>query len=163
MIMKKLFFAVLLTFILVSCKTTQQYAPNYQWRDVAVLEDSEIFVDPQSITSNGSGYYARVKTVYSSVNSRQDYLKNIQSAYEKSGGNIDKKMDKWSDFKYSITYGFYDCMNKRFKILEVADYTSAGLQIVKTKTKEPEARWLNVDTNTVGDHILFFVCDYGSN
>jgi hypothetical protein len=145
-----LFLFILLLFSL--CLSAQD-----NWDNIVVTENTEIFIDSTNIKMENGKTYAYIKTVYTTEDSRQTYINKIKRVFPK---NADKKIKKWEDFKYTITYGIYDCGNNRFKILEVEDFDSTGKKIIKTKMKEEKARWLNVDTDTVGDYTLFYICDY---
>lgn len=126
------------------------------WKDLAVTENLEYYIDSTNVKLVEGRIYATVKTVYITPESKQAYVNKIKNVFKKKA---DEKIKKWDDFTYSVTYGLYDCTNKRFKILQVQDFTSDGKQIVKTKTKEADARWLLVDAETVGDFVLFYICD----
>ncbi len=127
------------------------------WKDLAVTEHLEYYIDSTSVKMEEGRIYATVKTVYMTTESKEAYVNKIKNVFKKK--DADKKIRKWDDFSYSITYGLYDCTNKRFKILQVQDFTSDGKQIIQTKTKEDKARWLLVDAETVGDFVLFYICD----
>lgn len=126
------------------------------WKDLAVTENLEYYIDSTSVKMEEGRIYATVKTVYMTAESKEAYVDKIKKVFKK---NADKKIKKWDNFSYTITYGLYDCTNKRFKILQVQDFTSDGKSIIKTKTKETDARWLLVDAETVGDFVLFYICD----
>lgn len=142
-----LFFAI----ISISSAFTQS-----KWKDLAVTENTEVYIDTTSIKNIDGQIYARTKTIYTTDSARQAYTGKIKKVFKK---NADKKISKWDNFSYNITYGIYDCTNKRFKILQIEDYTSDNNMIVKTKTKESKAMWIFVDTDTVGDYILYYICD----
>lgn len=146
------YLSVLLFFIMASSSLVAQNV----WKNLAVTENTEIYIDSASVLSNEGQISARVKTVYTTESSRQAYIKKIKNIYQK---NADKKIKKWEGFSYNITYGIYDCSNKRFKVLEVEDFTSGDKRIVKTKTNEKKVQWIFVDTDTVGDYILYYICD----
>lgn len=129
-----------------------------EWTDLAVTEDQEIYVDPASINEIDGRIYATIKTIYMTPDAREIYVDKIKRAFKPK--DADKKTAKWQDFSYTITSGVYDCENKRFKIIQIEDFRSDGSRIVRTKTKENKARWLLVDIDTVGDHILFYICDF---
>lgn len=126
------------------------------WKDLAVTENLEYYIDSTSIKMVDGRIYATVKTMYISPESQEAYVDKIKKVFKK---DADKKIRKWADFAYTITYGLYDCTHKRFKILEVEDFTSNGNLIIKTKTKEIKAPWLLVEAETVGDFVLFYICD----
>jgi len=150
--MKKLFtIAILALFPLFSFSQDE-------WIDMAVTEDMEFYIDPSTILDMEGKIYAKTKTVYMTRESRDAYVGKIKRVFKPK--DAEKKIAKWDDFSYSINYGVYDCANKRFKILNVEDYRSDGTRIVKTKNREDKAKWLLVDIDTVGDHILFYICDF---
>lgn len=131
------------------------YGQN-SWKDLAVTEHLEYYIDSTSVKTDESRIYATVKTVYLTTESKETYVNKIKRVFKK---DADKKIKKWDNFAYTITYGLYDCTNKRFKILQVQDYTADGKRIIQTKTKESKAKWLLVDAETVGDFVLFYICD----
>lgn len=144
-----------LSILLLVIFSVDSHAQN-SWKDLAVTENTEVYIDTSSVISQNGFVYARTKTIYTTNDARQAYIDKIKKVFKK---NADKKISKWQDFNYNLTYGIYDCTSKRFKILEVEDYTSNHKTIIKTKTKEAKAKWLFVDTDTVGDYILFYICD----
>lgn len=129
-----------------------------QWKDLAVTENTEIYVDPESIREVDGRIYATSKTIYTTQEARDTYVNKLRRAFKPK--DADKKMAKWNGFSYTITEGVYDCLNKRFKIIGIEDYRSDDSRIVKTSTKEDKTRWLLVDIDTVGDYVLFYICDY---
>ncbi|GAB6012900.1 surface-adhesin E family protein [Viscerimonas tarda] len=135
------------------------YSQN-SWKDVAVIEDLEIYVDTLSIERKGNLLYAQVKTVYTTENSKNFYVDKIRRSYPKQDSNLEKKMKKWNDFSYTVSSHIYDCSNKQYMITEITDYTSKAKKIIKTKTPKKNQRWLSVSANTMGDYTLYFVCDY---
>jgi len=151
--MKKSFLVILflLSFTLV-------FSQN-EWRDLAVTENAEIYIiDSLSIKEVNGSIYATAKTIYTTQEARDAYVNNIKQVF--SPKDADKKIAKWNGFSYTITQGIYDCPNKRFKITQVEDYRADGKRIIRTKTKEEKAKWLNVDIDTVGDYVLFYICDF---
>lgn len=128
------------------------------WFNIAVAEDVEIFTDTLSIRHEGPVAYAREKRIYITPQSRKLYVDKIKNRYIKLGEP--EKADKWNDFSYCIYYSLYDCTNKRFRVLSVEDYDSAGKLILKTVSPKKPEKWLNVGAETVGDYTFFFVCDY---
>lgn len=145
---------LLLSFIVFSIFS---YSQEY-WKDLAVTENTEIYVDSLSIKEVDQKIYATTKTVYTTNDARDTYTNRIKRVFKLK--DVDKKISKWSDFSYSITHGVYDCQNKRFKITEIQDFRSDGTRIIKTKTKEDQSKWLLIDIDTVGDYVLFYICDY---
>lgn len=128
------------------------------WKDLAVTENTEIYVDASNIKEVNGIVYATTKTIYTTQDARTAYLEKLKRAF--SPKNVDKKIAKWDGFSYTVTKGIYDCQNKRFKIIEVEDYKDDNTLIVRTKTKEDKSKWLDVDVDTVGDYVLFYICDY---
>lgn len=133
------------------------YGQN-EWRDLAVTENSEIYVDSLSIREVNGSIYATTKTIYTTEEAREAYVNKIKKVF--SPKDAEKKTAKWEGFSYTITRGIYDCHNKRFKITQIEDYRMDDKRIVRTKTKEEKAKWLNVDIDTVGDYVLFYICDF---
>jgi hypothetical protein len=129
------------------------------WQDVAVIDGLEIYVDTLSINRKGNFLYARVKTVCTSDSVRQNYLDKIRRAY-RDDKKAEKKLKKWADFSYNVSTRVYDCANKRYKILEITDYTADDRKIVKTKTPEKAQFWFSVGMDTMGDYTLYYICDY---
>ncbi|GAB6121205.1 surface-adhesin E family protein [Dysgonomonas termitidis] len=158
--MKYIVFLISLILFLSSCKsTTSSVHPKYEgWFNIAVAEDVEIYTDTASIRHEGAVAYAREKRVYISPESKKLYIDKIRAEYTKMGKT--EKADKWNDFSYCIYNCLYECTNKRFRILSVEDYDSTGKRIAKTTPAKNNIRWLQVDSETVGDYTFFFVCDY---
>lgn len=127
------------------------------WDNIITTTDTDLYIDSTQIKRVDGLIYARIKTVYITPEVRDNYVNKIKKVFKK---NLEKKIQKWNDFQYNITYGIYDCQNNRFKVLEVEDYDSNDKQIVKTKKKEDKATWIDVDLETVGDYMLFSICDY---
>lgn len=150
---KKLFFLTLISVLLFQTPT---FAQNC-WKDLVVTENTEVYIDTTSVKDIDNKIYARTKTIYTTAEARQAYVDKIKKVFQAK--SADKKIKKWENFSYTITNGIYDCSNKRFKILEVEDYTSDNKLIIKTKKKEDKAIWLLVDVETVGDYLLFYICD----
>lgn len=150
--MKKLFIIAMMALLPLSVFS------QTEWVDLAVTEDMEFYIDPSSILDMGGKVYAITKTVYMTPESRDAYVGKIKRVFKPK--DADKKIAKWEGFGYTVNYGVYDCTNKRFKIMNVEDFRSDGSRIVKTRVKEENAKWLLVDIDTVGDHLLFYICDY---
>lgn len=148
---------IFLFLVLSSVAYTQQ-----NWKDIAVIEGLEVHADTTSIQLKDNQHYAWIKTVYTTDESKSAYVDRIRKSYPKQDEKLEKKMKKWEDFSYNISYRIYDCSNKRYMTLEVTDYTSNGKKIVKTKTPKKNQRWTNVGTDTMGDYTLYFICDYDS-
>lgn len=159
--MKYIISITILLFLLASCKTSSQYQTKNNtegWFNIAVAEDVEIYTDTISIRHEGAIAYAREKRVYVTNESRKLYVDKIRNEYRKMGKP--EKADKWNDFSYCIYSCLYECTNKRFKILSVEDFDTAGKRIAKTTPPKDKERWLSIDSETVGDYTFFFVCDY---
>ncbi|MDR1809668.1 MAG: hypothetical protein LBR34_04595 [Prevotella sp.] len=129
------------------------------WQDVAAINGLEVSVDTLSIKREGEFIYAQVKTAYTTDSTKNAYTDKIRRVYGQ-GRNGEKKLKKWEDFGYSISSRMYDCANKRFKVLEITDYTSGDKKIVSTKTPEKHRRWLPVGIETMGDYTLYYICDF---
>lgn|GEM_PF-1215377 len=158
--MKYIVFISSLILLLSSCKSTtsSMHSKPEGWFNIAVAEDVEIYTDTASIRHEGAVAYAREKRVYITPESKKLYVDKIRAEYTKMGKA--EKADKWNDFSYCVYNCLYECTNKRFRILSVEDYDSAGKRIAKTTPAKNNIRWLNVDSETVGDYTFFFVCDY---
>lgn len=158
--MRRTYFLSIITILLLtSCKTAYQASSKAEgWYNIAVAEDVEIFTDTTSIKHEGAVAYAREKRIYITPESRKSYVDKIRNEYTKMGKP--EKADKWNNFSYCIYYSLYDCTNKRFKVLSIEDYDSAGKLIAKTTSPKNKERWLNIGVETVGDYSFFFVCDY---
>lgn len=159
--MAKFIFLTLISgiFLLNSCKSVPKADTNLAgWWNVVVTEDVEIFTDTTSIRHEGAMAYAREKRVYITEDSKKKYVDKIRTEYSKIGKP--EKVEKWNDFSYCIYNSLYDCANKRFRVLSVEDYDSAGMLIMKTTSSNKNVKWLDVDTETVGDYTFFFVCDF---
>jgi hypothetical protein len=145
----------------VSCKTSVRGNTETKagdWFNIAVADDVEIFTDTTSIRHEGPVAYAREKRVYITAESKKAYVDKIRNEY--IGMGKADKADKWYDFSYCIYNSLYDCTNKRFRVLSVEDYDSAGKLILRTISPEKQEKWLSVGAETVGDYTFFFVCDY---
>lgn len=127
------------------------------WDNIITTENTEVFIDSTQIKMEEGMTFAYIKTIYTTAEARQNYTNKIKSVFRK---DADKKIKKWTDFNYTITYGIYDCTKSRFKILEIEDFDTNGQRIIKTKTKEDKTPWINIDLDTVGDYTLFSICDY---
>jgi hypothetical protein len=157
--MKFILFLISLILLFSGCQSVPKTVSKTEgWHNIAVTEDVEIFTDTTSIRQEGAVAYAREKRIYVTVDGRKSYVDKIRNEYAKMGKA--EKADKWSDFSYCIYNSLYDCTNKRFRVLSVEDYDSAGKLIMKTTSSKKNIRWLNVDSETVGDYTFFFVCDY---
>lgn len=155
---------ILVTIMLVSgCKSiqsgTRKKSTAESWFNIAVAEDVEIYMDTASIRSEGAISYAREKRIYITPESKKLYVDKIRAEYTKM--KKPEKANKWNDFSYCIYNCLYECTNKRFRVLSVEDYDSTGKLIAKTTPAKGVLKWLNVDSETVGDYTFFFVCDYG--
>lgn len=149
-------FSILLIPFLANAKDKKQDNP-FVWDNLITTTETEVYIDSTAISNQDGVTLARLKTVYTTPESRAKYVDKIKKVFTK---NADKKIQKWDDFQYTITYGLYDCVNGRFKILKVEDFDSTDKRIVKTEKKEDKAIWTNVDPETVGDYMLFNICDY---
>lgn len=149
---------------LTSCNISKQSTAPFKqgWIDVAVVEDLEVYVDTLNIGEENGYKYAWIKTTYTTDKGRKSYTDKIRSAFKDKGEKLDKKMQKWNNFYYNISYRVYDCSNKRYKVMEVTDYTRDHNKIITTKPSKGTERWMNVGIDTMGDFTLYFVCDYGS-
>lgn len=141
-----------------SCKTVQQTYREPYWFVMAIAEEVEISVDTTSIVHKDAVTYATEKRVYTTDVAKQKYVDKIKAEYAKM--NKPQKADKWKDFSYCIYHCLYECTNKRFMILSVEDFDSTGKLIAKTTPAKGKERWLNIETETVGDYTFFFVCDF---
>lgn len=162
--MKYVLFSLLaISFLLSGCKTSLQPATvlnDAGWYNIIVAEGIDIYVDTANIRHEGNIAYAREKRVFVLDESKEKYVERIRNEYIKMGKP--EKADKWNDFSYCIYDCMYECTNKRFRVLSVEDYNSKGELIIKTKASNKNVRWLNVESETVGDYTFFFVCDYGT-
>ncbi|MDR1882920.1 MAG: hypothetical protein LBR26_09110 [Prevotella sp.] len=158
--MKYICLVMIFTCLLSGCKTTSGSIQNKPggWFNIAVAEGVEIYTDTANIKREGAVAYAREKRVYMTPESKKPYVDKIRREYAIMGKP--EKAGKWNDFSYCIYNCLYECTNKRFRILSVEDYDSAGKRIAKTTTAKNNIRWLNVGSETVGDYVFFFVCDY---
>lgn len=156
-----LFISSTLLIFVTSCKSTQNHTERSEnWFNIAVADDVEIYTDTVSIRHEGAKAYAREKRIYITPESRKKYTDKIREEYAKMGKS--EKADKWNDFSYCIYTCEYECTSSRFRVLSVQDYDSNGKLIAKTTPNKNTIKWLNVNTETVGDYTFFFVCDYGS-
>lgn len=153
MVAMKNLIIILATFLTPFCN----YAQQTPWDQIITTYESELYIDSTQIKRSEGLVYARIKTIYTSPQAKESYVNKIKKVFS---NNAEKKIKKWANFTYTITYGVYDCTNSRFKIIEVEDYDDNNKRIVKTKTKEDTAKWLNVELETMGDYIIFSICDY---
>lgn len=158
--MKITHFIISASFILFSynCASRMYVDTTQNWQNIATLENAEIFVDTTSIKREGNLLVAKEKKVFTTQESKDEYLAKIKSRYEKLG-NPDK-IEKWADYSYTTYSSEYDCVNSRFRVLFVEDFDSKGVRIVKSLPSKTEERWRNVDPETVADYTFFYVCDY---
>lgn len=158
----KYFFLLISIFLLATgCKNISQksnIAKPEGWFNIAVAEDVEIYIDTTSIRHEGAFSYAKEKRIYTTPESKKVYVDRIKAKYAEM--KMPEKADKWSDFSYCIYLCEYDCLNKRFRNIWIEDYDSTGKRIAKTPSPEKNIRWMNVNTETVGDYTFFFVCDH---
>lgn len=133
-----------------------------EWKDVVVIDDLEVYVDVNSIEYKDGYYYAWVKTVFLTDASQKTYVDKIRNSYKVQDKKLDKKMHKWDNFYYNISYRKIDCLNKSYQVLEVTDYTVDDEKIIKTKPSKKGLRWVNVGIDTMGDYTLYFICDSDS-
>lgn len=156
----KIIILVLLTTITWSCqsikKTTNTVEPA--WFNMAIANDVEIYVDTASIRHDGAVAYATEKRIYLTNESKKEYVNKIREEYSKLGKP--EKADKWNDFSYCIYHCLYECTNKRFRILSVEDFDSKDKRIAKTSPAKENIRWLNIESETVGDYTFFYICDF---
>lgn len=159
--MKYFYCAILVSLFLIGCKATLQ-TNNLQkeeaWVNVGVAEDFESYIDTASIRQENGIFFAQEKRVFVTPKGREEYIAKIRDRYAKMGKP--EKADKWNDFSYYVYSCEYDCTNKRFRVLTAEDYDSTGKRIVRTVTTKKNLKWINVETETIGDYTFFFVCDY---
>lgn len=156
---KKIIAFALSALLAYSCKSTSMQTSEQKWHQIGNVNDVEIYIDTTSIKHIDNLAYSTEKKVFITPESKKEYTDVIKKEYEKMGKI--EKANKWNDFSYSIYHCVYDCINSRFYVTEVEDYDSNGKLIVKTKpSKNAAIQWLDVDRDTLGDHTLFFVCDY---
>lgn len=151
----KTYIAVALLFTIPLFITAQS-----NWDNIVTTENTEVFIDSTKIKIEEGKTFAYIKTVYTTSESRQNYINKIKSVFNK---NADKKIKKWHDFSYTITYGIYECTKGRFKILQIEDFDANGQKIIKTQSKADKTPWINIDLETVGDYTLYSICDYKQN
>lgn len=149
-----------------SCSVTKPGQASFSWTDIAVIEELEVYTDTSKITYKDGYSHAWIKTVYMTEGGRNSYKNNIRDRFRENLGLSEEKtnerMNKWDGFSYNISHRVYDCMNKRYKILEITDYTGSGNPIVTTKTPKDKENWVDVGMDTMGDYTLFSICDYGN-
>lgn len=142
-----------------SCQAPSKLAStNGGWKDIATIEGVEIYIDTTSIRHEQTASYATEKRVYVTSASKEAYIDKIRAEYAKMGKA--QKADKWSNFSYSVYTCVYECTNSRFRVVTVEDFDTMGKRIAKTTPPKGVIRWLDVDSDTVGDYTTFFVCDY---
>ena len=155
---KQLITLALIILALSSCKSPQQITKEPQWFPMAIAEDVDILVDTTSIVHKDAIAYATEMRVYKTDEAKQKYVDKIRTEYAKM--NKAEKANKWDDFSYCIYHCVYECTDKRFMVLSVEDFDSTGKRIAKTTPAKGKERWLNIESETVGDYTFFFVCDY---
>ena len=150
-----------LIFLFAQCATSKKYTDtSAHWCSAAKMEETEVFVDTAGIKRVGTMITAKEKKIFYTPQSKDQHISYIRKKYEELGKA--EKVQKWSDFSYSIYESEYDCLNNRFRILSVEDYDSNGVRIIKTVADKRKTGWTNVDAETVADYTFFFVCDYGN-
>jgi len=130
------------------------------WQDVVVIQDLEVYVDTLNIRQQGDFIHAYVKNLYTTEDSQLTYTNKIKNSFKDQNSKLDNKMKKWENFSYNISLYEFDCLNKRYRILEVTDYNNKGDIIIKTHPNKNNLKWTNVGIDTMGDYTLFYVCDY---
>lgn len=163
--MKNLLLPIIsLLVITTSCNVSKQVQNSYSWIDVAVIQELEVYTDTSKIVYKDGYSHAWVKTVYMTANVKDAYKNkirnNLKQSLKLSEGKLDERMKKWDGFSYNISYRVYDCLNKRYKTLEVTDYTADGRAIIKTTPPKNTEKWFDVGMDTMGDYTLFYICDY---
>lgn len=159
--MKYLFIIVSVLLLTTGCKNIfvkNEVAEVEGWFNIAVTEDEEIYIDTLSIRHKEAFSYAKEKRIYTTPEGRKKYVDKIRDRYAKM--KMPEKAEKWADFSYCVYLCEYDCLNKRFRNVWIKDFDSNGKLIAKTPSPEKKIRWMNVNTETVGDYTFFFVCDY---
>ncbi|MFV0419254.1 MAG: surface-adhesin E family protein [Dysgonomonas sp.] len=159
--MKYLLLLISISLLTTSCKTISQknsVVKSEGWFNIAVTNDEEIYIDTTSIRHEGAFSYAKEKRIYITPEGRKSYVDKIRAKYTEM--KMPEKADKWNDFSYCIYQCEYDCLNKRFRNIWIDDFDSTGKRIARTPSPKKNIRWMNVNTETVGDYTFFFVCDY---
>lgn len=156
----KVVFLFIIAFSIISCKPAQLSKNKQpQWNKLALAYGVEIYIDTACIVHEGSVVFATEKRVFTTPESKAQYLSKISEEYVKMGKP--EKIKKWNDFSYCIYHSIYECTEKRFRVLWVEDYDSAGKLIIKTSPAKDKHKWLNIEKETVGDYTFFYVCDFG--
>ncbi|MFV0467982.1 MAG: surface-adhesin E family protein [Dysgonomonas sp.] len=163
--MKHIVLVLTVLFIAIHAHTQE----DEKWKLFAVTEGVEVYIDTTSIKriENKSDdvffrYAVTSKKIYADSIGKNEYLSKIRTAFaksEKKESKIQKKMKKWNDVKYTLIEYVYDCVNRRFRTISIADYDSRNKLIVKTKTPKTTP-WTDIAGDDVGDLMMFYVCDY---
>lgn len=159
--MKYIYLFVTVLIIFTGCKSlsTNNNQPKPEvWVNIGVTKDIDIYTDTVSIKREGAVVYAREKYIYTTAESRKQYVDKIRAEYEKMKNP--KKADKWNDFSYCIYYSLYECTNQRYRVLYVEDYDSAGNLILKTTSPEKNIKWFDVQPEDLRHYTFFFICDF---
>jgi len=161
--MKNLISSAFILLILTSCSVSKNIPNTFAWTDIAVIEELEVYTDTSRIEhKEDRNTHAWIKTVYMTQSAKDTYVRKIKDSFKLSESELDKRMKKWDNFTYNVSYRIYDCTNKRYKVMEVTDYSSDGKPIITTKAPKGKEKWQNVGIDTMGDHTLYFICDYGN-
>ena len=131
---------------------------------MTLLDGREMYIDTTSIVRNGSEVTVWVKEVFTGTLAREAHVAKVEEAVKQltpgKTKNWDKKWaKKYADFYYTISKRVYDCVNSRSRTLEATDYNSKEKKIAKTMTVKDKKEWWLIDNSTIGDVIMFEVCD----
>lgn len=138
-------------------------AQDSKWKEMAIFEGKEIYIDTTSIERNETHVSVWVKELYTKDFEKEAYTARIKEAMAKikSGEKIWKK--KWSkkftNLSYTLSKRVYNCVESTYQVLEVIEYDIDNKKIVKKSWKRKDAPWRPIEYDTIGDIIMFEVCD----
>lgn len=142
---------------------TSILAQKGEWLEMVALGGQEIYIDTASVERNGVEVAVWVKEVYTKEVPKQYYISRIAKAMSETESGRKSWEKKWAkkfeDLSYTISKRVYNCVDSEFQVLEVSEYDSNGKRIVKTTTKKNKAPWKPIEYDTIGDILMFEVCD----
>lgn len=159
---KNVFFMVVA--LTITCISSSVFAQDGQgWKEMAVFEGREVYVDTVSIERDGTEVVVWVKENYSKEAQRDEYVSKIEKAMSSTPSgkkSWDKKWSKkYANLGYTLSKRIYNCVDSKYMVLEIGEYTKGGKKILQNKVKRKNTSWKSVDFDTIGDILMFEVCD----
>ena len=158
--MRMFFNTILILLLMIS---SSSFAQKGGWKDMTLLDGREMYIDTTSIVRDGAEVTVWVKEVFTGVQARDAHLAKVEKAMRLNPSDSKSWDKKWSkkyaDFYYLISKWSYDCVGSQYQVLEVIAYDSHDKKIARIKTKKEKAKWMTIDSKTIGDIFMFEVCD----